>query len=58
MTVFSAIKAHPGIRRKDLVAMIDKSDATVGRLLRSLTERDLVEHRGSKKLGGYYVRYE
>lgn len=50
------IKANPGIQRKEIVAETGKGDATIGRHLVSLVEKGLIEHRGSKKTGGYYAK--
>ncbi len=50
------IKASPGIQRKEIVAKTGKGDATIGRHLVTLVEKGLIEHRGSKKTGGYYAK--
>ena len=49
-----AIKAHPGINRPQLLKIVGKSRATVERALAQLVKSGLVEHRGSKKTGGYF----
>ena len=54
LTTLDVIKANPGIQRKDIIAVTGKGDATIGRHLVVLTEKKLIEHRGSKRTGGYY----
>ena len=49
-----AIKTHPGINRPRLLKIVGKSRATVERALAALVKSGLVEHRGSKKTGGYF----
>ena len=49
------IEAKPGIRREELSLHIGKSVETVKRLIAVLVASSLIEHRGSKKTGGYYV---
>jgi len=50
-----AIKSRPGINRPQLVNMVKKSRATVERSIAYLVEKGRIEHRGSKKTGGYYA---
>ena len=54
LATLDVIKANPGIQRKDIIAATGKGDATIGRHLVVLTEKKLIEHRGSKRTGGYY----
>ena len=54
--VMELIEAKPGIRREELSLRIGKSVETVKRLISALVASSLIEHRGSKKTGGYYVR--
>ena len=49
-----AIKALPGINRPRLLKIVGKSRATVERVLAQLVKAGQVEHRGSKKTGGYF----
>ena len=49
-----AIKSSPGINRPQLIERIGKSKATVERALAVLVAAGKIEHRGSKKTGGYY----
>lgn len=55
-TVLDAVRHHPGIRRNHLSKLIGKSEATIKRALKTLTEFGLIEYRGAKKTGGYFVR--
>lgn len=50
-----AIKSNPGIKNPFLVKTVGKSRATVERALADLVAAHVVEHRGSKKTGGYYL---
>ena len=52
------VLANPGLQRRDIVSMTGKSDATIGRNLAFLIEKKLIEHRGSKKTGGFYPLIE
>lgn len=51
-----AIKSTPGINKPKLVVLTGKSKATVERALAKLIADGSIEHRGSKKTGGYYFR--
>lgn len=50
-----AIKSTPGIKKPRLVTAVGKSKATVERALAALIAAGKVEHRGSKKTGGYHL---
>lgn len=50
------IKQHPGIRRKELATKTQKSIPTIDRILIELQKHNLIEHKGSKKTGGYYAK--
>lgn len=52
--ILQVVKENPGISRINIVPIIDKSEATVKRALRSLSELGFVEYRGSNKTGGYF----
>ena len=54
LATLDVIKSHPGIQRKDIIVATGKGDATIGRHLVILIEKKLIEHRGSKRTGGYY----
>ena len=53
---YQAIKANPGIRRKRIAELTGKSVPTIDRHLALLSKSNLIEHRGSDKTGGYYVK--
>ena len=46
--------ARPGLTAQRLIAASGKSRATVMRAIAALQREGKVEHRGSKKTGGYY----
>ena len=52
--VFIAVSGHPGLNRVRLAEMLSVDVKSIGRALADLGDR--VEHRGSKKSGGYFVR--
>lgn len=54
--LFDVIKSNPGIRAKDASKLLDnRSVSTIEKQIRELTDKGLIERRGSKKSGGYYV---
>lgn len=50
-----AIKNELGINKPRLVLLVRKSRATVERAIVALVAAGKIEHRGSKKTGGYYA---
>lgn len=52
-SVLMLIKKNPGINRTKLAKLLAVDVKTIGRALQSLSGK--VEHRGSKKSGGYYA---
>ena len=53
--IYEAIKSRPGINKPEIVLRVGKSKDTVERALAALIAAGKVEHRGSKKTGGYYL---
>ena len=53
--VYDYIKEFPGCRSTVLIAHTSYSKTTMDRILSELRKQGLVEFRGSKKKGGYYV---
>lgn len=54
--LLNVIKNNPGIRDKDASELLDNRPvSTIEKQIRELTNKGLIEHRGSKKSGGYYV---
>ena len=51
----AAIRNEPGINKPRLVRLVGKSRATVERAIVTLVAAGKIEHRGSKKTGGYYA---
>ena len=51
-----AIKRTPGINKPKLVKLLGKSKATVERAISELIASSRIEHRGSKKTGGYFLK--
>ena len=50
-----AVKEHPGIKVPGLVLLVGKSKPTVERAVVRLKKERIIEYRGSKKTGGYYL---
>ena len=53
-----AIKREPGINKPRLAGLTGKSKTTVERAIASLIAEGKIEHRGSKKTGGYFTTEE
>lgn len=54
--VLNEIKKYPGIKGKDLSDKLNISIDTIDRYIKKFTSKNLVERRGSKKTGGYFVK--
>ena len=53
-SLVSAVSSHPGIMAKDLKERLNRPIKTVERQIKILTDKKLIERRGSRKTGGYY----
>jgi ATP-dependent DNA helicase RecG len=54
--VFNRIKATPGVSANALIQQTDNIVRTIRRVVvKQLIDSGLVEYRGSKKTGGYFV---
>ena len=53
MRIYDEICRNPGVNQKKLCGILSVSAASVKRHIELLNGR--VEHRGSKKTGGYYI---
>lgn len=56
LSTYELIKKAPGIQRKDLISQSGCVASTISRHIAVLIEKGLVERKGSKKAGGYYVK--
>ena len=56
LATYNLIKGMPGIQRKGLVERSGHVAATISRHIVILMEKNLIERRGSKRTGGYYVK--
>ena len=54
--VYELIFARQGIQAKDIIEETGIPRDTLNKILRTLIEKQLIEHRGSKKTGGYYLK--
>ena len=55
LKVLDCIKAHPGLKVPGIETETGIPAKSIERHIKVLIERNLIEHRGSKKTGGYYV---
>ena len=53
--VLDCIKAHPGLKVPGIEAETGIPAKSIERHIKVLIERNLIEHRGSKKTGGYHA---
>ena len=56
MTTYNIISSNPGIQGKDIADISRKSIPTIDRHIAILIKEGLIEHRDSKKTGGYYAK--
>ena len=49
------IRKVPGVQAKELSAELERPIKTIERQIKSLTDKKLIERRGSRKTGGYYL---
>ena len=53
-SILKLIKTHPGVKIPYLDSVVSVSRATVERAVAALVKAGKIEHRGSKKTGGYW----
>ena len=56
MDVLAFITTTPGVQAQGIIDRLSIPRDTLNKILKVLTDRDLIERRGSKKTGGYYVK--
>ena len=54
--IFNLIRLTGGLRRNYIANKLEVSEVTIKRALQKLTGLSLIEYRGSKKTGGYYIK--
>ena len=54
--VFDFIMRNPGCMGKEITGVLDMPRDTFNKIIRSLFEKKIIERRGSKKTGGYWVK--
>ena len=54
--ILEKLRANPGIQRKHLAAAFGVTEKTIGRNIAALVSEEEIEHRGSKKTGGYFTK--
>lgn len=55
-TTYDIIKKNPGIQRKVIIELTKLGSSTIDRHLAILTQKNLIEHKNSKKTGGYHAK--
>ena len=56
-SLFAVISQNPGIQTRQASALLgNRSVKTLEKQIQTLVEKDLIEHRGSKKTGGYFLK--
>jgi ATP-dependent DNA helicase RecG len=54
-SLLKAISDNPGIQAKTLAESLRRPIKTVEKQIKTLTDKNLIERRGSKKTGGYWA---
>ena len=55
-SVLDFVAATPGVQAQVLIDKLLIPRDTLNKIIKTLTDRGLIERRGSKKTGGYYVK--
>ena len=55
LAIVKFIEATPGVQISDIMTFIGKSRPTINRYVARLVELSIIERRGSRKTGGYYI---
>jgi len=56
-TLFAVISQNPGIQARQASSLLgNRPVKTLERQIKTLVEKGLIEHRGSKKTGGYFLK--
>ena len=55
LAIVNYIETHPGVQVSDIMTFTGKSMRTVKRNIARLVALSIVERRGSRKTGGYYM---
>ena len=56
MKIYSAICKNPGIKREKLFLLTEIPLRTIDRIVKRLKDAKKIEYRGSKRIGGWFVR--
>lgn len=54
--VLPLVEKNPGLRSKDLAALVGKSIPTISRFLKGLKDNGKIKFRGAPKNGGYFAK--
>jgi len=50
------ILKNPGIQAKNISVHLNRPVKTIERQIKELRDKDIVERKGSRKSGGYYIK--
>lgn len=56
LNIYRIIQANSGIKKAAIAQKIGRSEATVKRYAKLLSEARLIEYKDSKKTGGYFAK--
>ena len=54
--MFEIIKQKKGIKAKLISELLKRPIDTIDKQIKKLVDQDLIERRGSKKTGGYFIK--
>ena len=54
--VYEYIKMHPGHNTKTISAAVSRPVKTEEKWIKNIRQKNLIEFKGSKKTGGYYIK--
>lgn len=56
LEIYQIIQANPGIKKAAIAQKIGRSETTVKRYAKLLSDAQLIEYKDSKKTGGYFTK--
>ena len=56
-SLLAAVQSNPGIQANKIMSLLNNRPIkTIERQIKALVEKGLIERRGSKKTGGYFIK--
>ena len=56
LEIYLIVQANPGIKKAAIAQKINRSEATVKRYAKVLSDANLIEYKDSNKTGGYFAK--